>query len=72
MVTGTASYGLGNPIPIRKKVKAKFIDELLALPRGKYDDMVDGFCTGLNGLQQVGEPKITWLHDEDEDDGEDI
>jgi len=52
--------------------RQKFIDELLALPRGKYDDMADAFCTGLKGLQQVGDPKITWLHDEDEDDGEDI
>ena len=52
--------------------RQEFIDQLVSLPRGKYDDMADGLCIGLSGLQQVGEPRITWLFDEDDedDDGE--
>jgi len=45
-----------------------FINELLSLPRGKYDDMADALCIGIAGIQQVGEPDITWLFGDDDDD----
>lgn len=47
--------------------RQEFINQLLSTPRGKYDDMVDAFCIGVAGLQQVGTPKVTWLFDDDED-----
>jgi len=50
--------------------RQEFINQLLSLPRGKYDDMADALCIGISGLQQVGTPGVTWLFDDDDDDGE--
>jgi len=52
--------------------RQEFINQLLSLPRGKYDDMADAFCIGISGLQQVGTPGVVWLFDDDDDDGEDL
>jgi len=44
--------------------RQEFINELLSLPRGEYDDMADALCIGLAGLHHVGEPRIIWVENE--------
>jgi len=45
---------------IRRDLK-EFVQELLALPRGKYDDMADAFCIARSGIVPQGEPRIRWI-----------
>jgi len=66
---GNAKVFIKNGIENRQE----FINELLSLPRGKYDDMADALCIGLSGLGQVGEPGIKWINlGDDDDDGDDL
>jgi predicted phage terminase large subunit-like protein len=39
----------------------EFINEILTLPRSKYDDMCDAFLIGKRGLGLQINPKIRWL-----------
>lgn len=38
-----------------------FIDELLSLPYGKYDDLCDAFCIGIKGLRFQNKPIAFWI-----------
>ena len=43
------------------KMQEKFRREILALPRGKHDDMADALCIGLKGLLLEASPRIRLL-----------